>query len=77
MSAAACKIILNGDAIQSIVHAVCYRISSEEYAPDAQAEADMVVYLNEMEDLAFKFERRFLESQGFTGPWPHSMTVEE
>ena len=75
MGALACrqKIILNGLLVKTIIDGVCYQIEEETYVDNYDAEIQMVKYLNEMENIAFKFQRTYLEGQGFTGPWPHAM----
>lgn len=73
--ACATKIILNGDTIQSELKALCYQVQeTREELPD-DVGYRMVEYLNAAEDLVFKAKRAYLESQGFEGPWPHSLAI--
>lgn len=69
------KIILNGATIQNELNEICYYIQESkdfvEFSDDAGYK--MVEHLNEAEDLIFKFKRLFLESQNFSGPWPHAL----
>lgn len=76
MGALACrqKIIMNGLMVETIIKAVCYQVQETDYISNSEAEYEMIDYLNEMEDLAFKFQRKFLESQDYDGPWPHALT---
>lgn len=66
------KIILNGRTIQSELEALCYQIQELKDLDDAVG-YKLVDYLNAAEDLVFKAKRVYLESQGFSGPWPHSL----
>lgn len=76
MGGTACKakIILNGSVIESVLNSVCYQIQEADYVGDYDTELKMVEILNHMENQAFAFQRLYLESQGFTGPWPKSMS---
>lgn len=65
------KIILNGDTIQSELRSLCYEVKEHEI--DDTAGYKMVDLLNKAEDLVFQAKRIWLESQGFTGPFPHSL----
>lgn len=67
------KIILNGGTIQSELEQLCYLIQKAEEPVPEEAGYKMVEYLNHAEDLVFKAKRAYLESQGFTGPFPHSL----
>ena len=76
MGGAACaKIIRNGLRIIQITE----NIVEDARKAEAKAEyihndMEIVKCLNEMEDIAFKMDRLYLEGEGFTGPWPHSMS---
>jgi hypothetical protein len=76
MGAAACKakIILNGGAIQDAANRLCYQVEEvpAEDFPYKEGQ-EIVALLNEAEDLVFKAQRVFLESRGFTGPWPKAL----
>lgn len=76
MGGAACKakIILNGRTIQSELDALCYQIEELKDLDDATG-YKMVHYLNAAEDLVFRAKRAYLESVGFDGPWPHSLSI--
>lgn len=67
------KIILNGGTIENELHEICYNIQENDVVIPDDAGYKMVEYLNQAEDLIFKFKRAYLESQGFTGPFPHAM----
>jgi len=76
MGGEACKakIILNGGAIQDAAHRLCYQIEGVEAADFPYEQGlEMVDLLNRAENLVFKAQRVFLESQGFTGPWPKAL----
>lgn len=67
------KIILNGGTIESELHNLCYQIQRDDAIIPDDVGYKMVGYLNQAEDLVFKAKRAYLESQGFTGPFPHAM----
>lgn len=67
------KILINSNMIESVIDGVCCQIQEPGYEGDYDSELKMIDYLNEMEDMAFKFQRVFLESQGYKGPWPKAM----
>lgn len=76
MGGAACKakVILNGGMIQSATSELCYLVDEVSYKDfPEQAGLEMVDLLNRAENLVFKAQRVFLESQGFQGPWPKSL----
>jgi hypothetical protein len=76
MGGTACKakIILNGGMIQSAVHELCYQVQEVSYEQLPEKEGlEIVDLLNRAENLVFKAQKVFLESQGFTGPWPKSL----
>jgi len=66
------KIILNGDTIQSETKALCYQL--QELPLDDATGYKIVELFNKAEDAVMKAKRVWLESQGFNGPWPHSLT---
>lgn len=68
------KVILNGGCISSTLEYLCNRIKEPSIVIPDDAGNKMVEMLNTAEDLVFKVERLYLESQGFTGPWPHSLS---
>lgn len=74
MGGQACKvkIILNGGTIESEVHALCYQIQESDISDEVGYE--IVEYLNHAENLIFGAKHIFLKSQGFNGPWPHSLS---
>jgi hypothetical protein len=76
MGGLACKekIILNGGTIRSELEYLCGRISLPTITIPDDAGYKMVEMLNAAEDLIFKAKRVYLESQGFTGPWPHALS---
>lgn len=68
------KALLNGLTIQNEVEALMFSI--EQVTPDELYEKlwyAVVENLNYAEDAVFRAKRCFLETQGFNGPWPHSM----
>ena len=68
------KIILNGGAIQDAANRLCYQIEEVPYEDFPEKEGlEIVDLLNRAENLVFKAQRVFLESQGFTGPWPKAL----
>jgi hypothetical protein len=76
MGSTACKakILLNGGMIQSAVHELCYQVQEVSYEQLPEKEGlEIVDLLNRAENLVFKAQKVFLESQGFTGPWPKSL----
>lgn len=76
MGAAACKAkaILNGGAVQDLANRLCYVIEETEYDTLTDAQwVDLVKHLNAAEDAMHKAARSYLESLGFTGPWPNSL----
>lgn len=77
MGGQACKLktILNGETIQSELKSLCYQVSELPLTDDAGYK--MVELLNKAEDCVFKAKRVWLESQGFQGPWPHSLAKEK
>lgn len=77
MGGQSCKLkaILNGGMVQSATEQLCYMIEEipyDNFPEDAGLKA--VALLNQAEDAVFKAQRIMLESQGFKGPWPHSLT---
>ena len=71
------KIILNGGCIASTLEYLCDRVvapGTVELSEDAGYK--MVELLNTAEDAVFQAQRVWLESQGFEGPWPHSLNFE-
>jgi hypothetical protein len=76
MGGQACKakVILNGGMIQSATHELCYLVDEVPYEDFPEKEGlEIVDLLNRAENLVFKAQRVFLESQGFQGPWPKSL----
>lgn len=67
------KIILNGRTIESEAEQLVLAASEEGIEIPDEAGYKIVDCLNEAEDCMFRAKRLFLESQGFTGPWPKSM----
>lgn len=74
MGAGACKlkIILNGSTIQNELRDLCYEVKASDPIDD-KIGYQMVELLNTAEDAVFQAKRLWLESQGFNGPWPHSL----
>lgn len=69
------KIILNGGCIQSTLEYLCQRVQAPGTVElSEEAGYKMVELLNTAEDAVFKAERVWLESQGFKGPWPRSLS---
>lgn len=65
------KIILNGGTIQDELNRLMPLV--DKYDIDDAVGYKMVEMLNEAEDLVIKAKRCWLESQGFSGPFPKSM----
>lgn len=79
MGGGACaKIIMNGlrsmATIEEIVNAAMLAREKGEYLGNDE---QIVELLNEIENVSDKAGRVYLEGQGFTGPWPDSMTDKE
>lgn len=69
------KVILNGGMVESAAANLCYMVDEipyEDFPEEAGLKA--VALLNQAEDAVFKAQRIILESQGFKGPWPHSLS---
>ncbi len=77
MGSAACKakVILNGGAVQDAASRLCYSVEETAYdsLTDEQWTA-IIKHLNAAEDSMNKATRAFLESLGFTGPWPKALS---
>jgi hypothetical protein len=72
------KIILNGGDIVGVLEYLCQRVQAPgtvELSEDAGYK--IVELLNTAEDAVFRAQRVWLESQGFTGPWPHAMNYKD
>lgn len=68
------KIIINGDVAAKILETTCEAIERHLAGGGKLPRGlEMIVLLNQIENDAFKLQRMFLESVGFTGPWPHSL----
>lgn len=68
------KALMNGLTIQNEVEALMFSI--EQVTPndaDLKSWYAVVEHLNSAEDAVFRAKRCFLQTQGFDGPWPHSM----
>lgn len=63
------KLILNADLPADVLNRVCEQIEYRR-ATGLPIDPDLIPIANTIEDFAFYFERRFLESTGFNGPWP-------
>ncbi len=69
------KIIINGDVAAKVLETTCEAIERHLAAGGELPKGrDMIVLLNRIEDDAFKLQHMFLESIGFAGPWPHSLS---
>lgn len=77
MGGAACaKIIRNGLIISAVVNDLVAEARDSIKTGDYLVNSDqIVVYLNQMEDMAFKAQRLLLEGQGHKGPWSHALDV--
>lgn len=76
MGGAACKAkaVLNGGAVEDGAARLCYLIDETEYSTLTDEQWTAVIkHLNAAEDSVNKAQREFLESLGFTGPWPNSL----
>lgn len=74
------KVILNGGIAARVLDETCesiYNFLEHNGKFDSDVITDLVVRANQIEDLVFRFQRAVLEGQGFTGPWPHSLTFED
>lgn len=67
------KALMNGLTIEQEVADLRMRLDGEDVQITDEAGYEIVECFNQMEDLAFKAKRIFLESQGYKGPWPKSM----
>ena len=69
------KIILNGGIAARVLDETCSTIYNHlEKGGTFENVEQLVRMANKLEDDAFKFSRAVLESIGFRGPWPHSMS---
>lgn len=69
------KVILNGGMVESAAANLCYMVDEIPYESFPETDGLRVVaLLNEAENAVFKAQRIMLESQGFKGPWPHSLS---
>lgn len=69
------KVILNGGIAARVLDETCSSIYEFlEKGGVFPNGLKLVKMANEIEDLVFKFSREQLEQQGFTGPWPKSMS---
>ena len=71
------KVILNGGVAARVLDETCHTIytfleNGSEFK-DADIK-DLVLKANKLEDDVFRFQRKVLESIGFKGPWPNSLT---
>lgn len=76
MGGTACKakVILNGGMIEAATKELCYMVAEVSYENFPEKEGlEIVDILNRAENLVFRAQRVFLESQGFAGPWPKSL----
>lgn len=71
------KILLNGGDIRNTVEMLCYRIQEPGIELSEDVGYKIVELFNTAEDAVFRAKRIYLESQGFTGPWPHAMNYKE
>lgn len=68
------KALLNGRTIQSESGFLIEMLQGPDVdLPDVPG-YEIVRHLNAAEDAVFKAKRIFLETQGFKGPWPHSLS---
>lgn len=67
------KVILNTGTVLSEAASLHEAASDPDIEIPDDVGYKIVECLNEAEDCMFKAKRLFLESQGFTGPWPKSM----
>lgn len=73
------KVILNGGVAARVLDETCSTIYSHIEAGKTFKDEDvqaLVVMANKIEDDVFRFQRKVLESIGFKGPWPHSLTFD-
>lgn len=60
--------------IQAAAEKLCYMVEDMDYEElPEKAGLEMADLLNRAENLVFKAQRVFLESQGYQGPWPKSL----
>lgn len=73
------KVILNGGIAARVLDETCHSIytflegGGKFSTEEKQA---LVIHANLIEDEVFKFQRRFLDAIGFTGPYSHALDVE-
>lgn len=68
------KVILNGGVAARVLDETCHSIYEfMERGKHLENQLELVEMANALEDQVFRFQRRVLESMGFTGPWPHSL----
>ena len=71
------KVILNGGVAARVLDETCHAIYEFiESGKRLDSQLELVEMANKLEDDVFRFQRRVLESMGFKGPWPHSLTFD-
>lgn len=72
------KVILNGGVSARVLDETCKTIYQHlEKGGTFEGVKGLVERANDIEDRVFRFQRAVLESIGFRGPWPHSLTVKD
>lgn len=74
------KVVLNGGVAARVLDETCSTIYQflEDGGKFTPADIDqLVIMANALEDDVFRFQRKVLESIGFTGPWPNALTFDE
>lgn len=77
MGGTACKakVILNGGAVESGAHNLCYLVDETDYdALTDEQWTSVIKHLNAAEESVNKAQRAFLDALGYAGPLPHSLT---
>lgn len=77
MGGVACKakVILNGGDVQDGASRLCYLVEETDYSALTEDQwLNIVKHLNAAEDSVDRAKRSFLESLGFNGPWPKSLS---
>lgn len=73
------KVVLNGGVTARVLDETCttiYNFFEEGGKLSAEDKQALVVMANNLEDDAFRFQRRVLEAIGFQGPWSNALTFD-
>lgn len=73
------KVILNGGIAARVLDETCHSIYEFLEGGGQFSAAEklaLVIHANLIEDEVFKFQRRFLDAIGFSGPYSHAIDVQ-